>query len=523
VRTLFFFTDAPVPGFRHVSGPETAAAIRHEALASGAPSGRDGGPVQALYAGLTVLSQRMQADDVFGVLKALGDARLIRQFTNCFGKQSYSAFQEAAADAAADPALRWADGYDPALVPSENAYTVLDLLADLMQEDGNLLHIAHPAFAYQRISRKTEDATGRLTADERAEIAALAAGVKSGADAERVQQRLAEIAASKPKPVTFRSAVREKGVPLASVTLNETRPNVSVLTQQEGMVELGADAPHGLPPVLSSRIFRNYTVIRDGILNVKTLPVSLAEPSYRRLEAEGLVSGGWDPARVYEIGLGALPIINRRMVRSVSARDAFTRAYGLAKARAAQKVFSHYEQQHFPKERAAGLRATWGDEAAEWLKSVGVTDGGFSPKVTRTEASDVYVGRELKISLKGLSSLPKVEDVAAKLGSGKKLTAGDALMAPFVREVAGFMESPIHTGAADPEALLKTWLCGKARHWAGQAHFANRALSEIKFSVCVGQVWFSEFGSLDEGTLPIEADGAEVVGTAVLREIEVDI
>lgn len=485
--------------------------------------GRGAGPeVAGAYAALVVLSQRMQADDTLRVLKALGDVRLIRRFASCYGKQQYSAFQEAAAAAAQDPGLRWAEGHDPSMVPAEDAYTILDLLADLMEEDANLLHLTHPSFVYQRIGRKTVSSAGLLTAEEQAEISGLTSRARSATDLEAVQRRIAEIVSSKPKAASFRAMDRDAGVPFANVTLNESRPNVSLLTRQDGVVEVGEN-DHGVPTEVASFIWRNWTIVRDGILNVKTLPVSLGRDTFSRLAERGMVDGPYVDGAVYELALDGLPIVNRQMVKRVSAKDCFRLQFEVARAKAAQKVFKHYEEQHFPKERAQGLKDCYGADAAEWLKSMGVTDGGFSPKVVQAEASDVYVGRELKIALKGLSSLPKIEDVAAKLDGGKKLTASDALVAPFLEEVRQFLASPIYLGAANPEALLKTWLVDKSRHWVSRVRELNRQLSEIKFSIIVGQVWFPEFESLDEGTLVIDVDGTQVQASASIRDIEVEV
>lgn len=481
------------------------------------------GQLDGLYAALAVLAQRVQGDHVLAILRALGDVRLIRQFANCFGKQSYAAFTDAASEAAVDAGTRWTEGRDQDLVPAEDAYTVLDALADLMGEDGNLLHLSHPAFEYNRIGRKTSVAASQLSAEEQAEIAALAGSARSADDLARVQARIAEIAAAKPKPATFRADDRDAGVPLANLTLNETRPNVSVLVTQKGTVDVSGN-PVGLPDSVPSHIFRNYAVIRDGILNVKRLPVSLGRETFGKLAAQGLVEGPWVDGSVYVVELEGLPIVNRRMVRSVSAKDVFALEYEMTRARAAQKVFKHFLEAHFPKDRAAGLATVYGPEAAEWLKSVGVTDGGFSPKVVKAEATDVYVGRELKLSLKGLSSLPKVEDVSKKLADGKKLSVSEALMAPFVLECQEFVDSKAYSGAADPRALLKTWVEGKAKAWIAKARQINRQLSEIKFSVVVGQVWFPEFDSLDDCTLVVTmADGAQVQGTAKLEEKEFEV
>jgi hypothetical protein len=480
-------------------------------------------PLPSLYALLAALSQRMLADDAFKVLKTLGDVTFIKQFASCFGKQAYSAFQDAANAAVFDTALRFAEGYDPTLVPAEDAYTVVDLLHDLGDDDDTKLHTAHPAFNYQRIGRKTVQAAGVLTKEEQEEIQALTANARTPAQLEAIKQRMDEILASKPKPVEFKATDKEAGVPISNLTFNESRPNVSVLTRIEGSVSLPEDAPANLPKNFPSFIFRNYTVIRDGILNLKTLPLTLGATSFDALKAQGLVDGPFDPAKVYEVNIAGLPIINRKMVKQTSATETFTLAWRLTQAKGAQKVFKFYAEKHFPKERAAGLKETYGEAAAEYLKGIGITDGGFSPKVVQEEATDFYMGRELKITIKGTSSLPKVDDTAKKMDDRKNLTTGDKLLAVAIQEYRDFIASSIYQKAAKPEHLLETWLKDKTEEAIKTARALNRKLAEIKFSVLVGQIWFKEFSSLDEGTLEFTVDGETLSGTATLKEIEVKI
>jgi hypothetical protein len=312
-------------------------------------------------------------------------------------------------------------------------------------------------------------------------------------------------------------------VPLASLTLNESRPNVSILVRREGSVDTSGNGA-GLPDRVPTCIWRNYAVVRDGIVNVKVLPVSLTRASYERLSTQGMIDAPWVDGAVYELGLEGLPIVNRRMVRRVSAKECFSLQYELIKARAAQKVFKSFEESHFPKERAAALKAIYGEAGAEWLKAAGVTDGGFSPKVVQAAATDTYVGRELDVVISGMASLPKVEDVIKKMANAKKLTPREELMETPIRECQDFVDSRIYADAANPKALLKTWLSDKSKAWVKRSRELTRKLAEMKFSVVVGQVWFPEFDSLDEGTLSFRAeDGVDITGQATLKDIEVPV
>lgn len=82
----------------------------------------------------------------------------------------------------------------------------------------------------------------------------------------------------------------------------------------------------------------------------------------------------------------------------------------MTKARAAQKVFNTIKKDKFPR-KSEGFSVRYGDEAATWLKEQGFTDySGFGPKTVQAEAKDFYLGKELKVSLKGYSTIPSLNE-----------------------------------------------------------------------------------------------------------------
>lgn len=498
---------------------ETPAAA---STALGDPRNVDPQVVGAMYAAAAVLSQRMLSDETLAVLAALGDVAMIGRFASCFGKQQYTSFREAVLDAANEPDLRWSSGYDPAALPEEDAFTVLELLSHLSR-DGNLLHLSHPSWDYSPIGRKTVFGGDVISADVREELADAVANAARAGDLDAVKAAVEAAQASAVKEYKFNrtASATDTGVPMASLVLHESRPNVSLLTRQEGTLELGADGPaHGLPASLPTFVWRNYAVVRDGILNVGVLPVSLTQEAHASLLAQGLVTGPWTKGQVYVLNLRGMPIVNRRMVRSAvtSANELFLLEWALIKAQTAQKVWKEFESRYAERSRTDGLAALYGETAAVFLKEIGVTDGGFSPKRVVAEVSDVYIGRELKVSIKGFSSVPKVLELEDRLDTGKKLTPALTMMVPYLLQAQAMV-------AANPDhAKLVTALRAAAKASIEEARRINARLSEIKFAVTVGQVWFKEFSSLDEGTLDMtDDDGVSFLATATLREMEVKI
>ena len=114
--------------------------------------------------------------------------------------------------------------------------------------------------------------------------------------------------------------------------------------------------------------------------------------------------------------------------------------------------------------------------------------------------------------------MPKVIELEDRLDTGKKLTPALTMMVPYLRQAQAMV-------AANPDpAKLVLALRAAAKTSIEEARRINARLSEIKFAVTVGQVWFKEFSSLDEGTLDMtDDDGVPFLATATLREMEVKI
>ncbi len=139
------------------------------------------------------------------------------------------------------------------------------------------------------------------------------------------------------------------------------------------------------------------------------------------------------------------------------------------------------------------------------------------------EATDFYMGKKLKASLKGLSSLPKLADVKAKIASKGKLNPGGTLMASTVQEVEDFLGSSIYQKAAKKEAVLEAWLDGQTKAAKQKCRGLIYDISKTTFCVVVGQTWFSEFSSLDENTMNLDVDGQAIECKVEQEEVEIKI
>jgi len=486
----------------------------------------------AVYAGISLFATRMKPEIVRPLLKASGDVAMIESFNQCFGKQAYSAFMGMTKEATFQSGGRFTKGWDPTAVPRDDAFTVLGMLRLLASDDENRMYFDHPSFSYSAIGRGRVDANTVLTKEDHAEIEKLTkqlSTMKDPMEAAKITASIQEIT-NKPPALSFSEdkSQASEGYPISNLTYNEDRPNVSVLVRKEGTVDLSSrtDRPTTVPGKFPTSIWRNYTVIKDGLVNVATLPVKVSEET--RTEIEKLVQNGLIPVGaiqrdgdVHLVHMNKLPVINALMVKETSAKALFTSQYEMLKAKAEQKVYNSYIKDLGTAKVSAGFVEQYGADAAAWLKEQGITDySGFSPKSVQAEASDFYMGKELRVKLKGLSALPALKEVKEKMASNK-LTASAALMAPTVTTVENYLDGK--SGATDVSDEVVTWLQAKATEATKKARRYMFDMAQTKFSVVVGNAWFKEFSSIDEDTLDITVDGNTITGTVEPKEVKINI
>lgn len=483
--------------------------------------------LNAAYAALSLWSVRMQPKVVRSVLRGLGDVNFINQFSNCFGKQAYTQFMEDTQAAAFNTSAWYRSGFDPNAVPKEDAFTAIQMLDILSSDSENRVLLGHERFSYSKISRARVDANLVLNDAEQAEVTDLQLQLSATKDAKevaRISARISEIS-NKPDALVFAENEEQKaqGYSISSLTFNESRPNVSILVKKNGTVNLSSrsDRPSTVPETINTFVYRNYSVIKDGMINIQELPLRLSEATKQKLaeiESE-LPSGTIENIEggVTIVKLGNLPVINGQMASSVSAEQTFKTQYELLKIKGSQKVYNSFFKEEFSEDAKDGAWAdTLGTDSVAWLKEQGITEyNGFSPKSVQAESTDYYMGKELKVNLKGYSTLPSLNAVRKSI-KAKKVNAVSSLMVPAIEEVEQASSN------MNPEEL-KSWLIQKKTWTTEQARSLMFDMAKSKFAIVVGQVWFNEFESINQNSLDVEIDGTTISGSVEMKEIQVKI
>lgn len=403
-----------------------------------------------LYLILFYAAKQSLDELVWNVLGALGDVALINKYSNAFTKQELSDFEAMVESAVLDKTKRGIEGIDTSLVPSKNAPTVLNLLGALAEGETQLV-ISSPHWNYKR--------TGR------------------GSSSENELPRFIQ------SPL---SQISMKGLVYSS-----ERPNVSISTTLNGVVEL-PENDHGLSKVRSF-ITRNYTIVKDGILNVDFLPVLMdaaTAESVKHFPHE--VIENVDGQCYWVFNLRRVPVINRSMVENIKLEDVASVITELHQTKADIKVAGFLVgEKGGTTDKIKGLVDAHGEEAAKWLSSIGVRDYGFSPVgTTSDEATDEYESVSVVSKVKGLSSLPSIPDVRKKVAAAKNLTVSDTLIFNALGRLEGLEEAEL--------TIAKNDLVPAKRA-------LEKRLAGFVYTLVLGRRWFG-----DDAVITTELDFGDV-------------
>lgn len=439
------------------------------------------------YAMAYVTASYMRYDVTEEILAAIKDAKFIDMYCNAFGKQKLFEFQQELIKAVYYDSMR--GEYNADYKPNPKAYCVLDLLEDLQSGD-NRVRVVSPEFAYKRIGAKSE-VKQELTAEQREKLA----DAKTKLQASKIQAEIEESG--------VKMAMVDRGYPISDFTWNEERANLSALMKIDVELELPKNNV-GLTKI-NSFVFRNYTIIKDGILNVNMLPVELDKATADKLFKKGVIAIPFDNAtivdekhRYYCLDFSNLPIVNKQRTKSVKASEMTEEIKRLTELRFQLKYLGFLKKKFDVTSESTGTGSVYTADQIAFLSSLGITDKGYSPKTELNKSGDFYMALALKSVVKGFSSIPKIEDVDKKLSAGKPFTPSES----FMRNTMAYVDSKYldeggrdrYTNALrsafDQLSLEKDKLLG--------------VLSRQKFALILSKKWFSDKNGFEDNVSQFE-------------------
>jgi hypothetical protein len=347
-----------------------------------------------VYSTAYALASQNKIDEAIEWLGKVGDKYLIDRLYNSFTTTELGEAINELHAAALDSSKRYQDGKKKNYVPKADAFCLLEALEILIQDKESFFYPTHKDFDYQRTGVPQKAKFGF------------------------------------PKFQKFETCKS----PFASLTWNSERLNLSVLTKVEGQIELNVDAQAtGLPAFLDTFQWKNYTIIKDGMLNVRKLPCSMSKVAFLALQTGGLIpkTWKWEENKIYILDLKRIPIMNRVIANDyTSATDvanwSFEEKFISAKIKALKyfyDILSKWAEQTTP------FSQQFTKEQWEFLTFLGVKpDGAYNPETEKAEVQDFYEANTFQIKVSGWSSLPSVTEVLAKVQDKKKLNAPGEVM-----------------------------------------------------------------------------------------------
>lgn len=466
-----------------------------------------------VYSALFVLTEKLQTDYADDVFKVLGDKALYETFTNAYGKQKLFAFKALVKDCVIDQTKRFLKGRVENLVADENAYCVMDFINDLTSDDMALIYPLNENFSYKRIGAKKVASAGLLNEEHKKRLSE----AKTAEEAKQIAQEIAE---SNPEALKFEYNDRAKGYAISNLVWSSERANLSVNVKFDGYVNL----PENKFKIekINTFIFRNYTIIKDGILNITSLPLSLSPESVTKFKANGIDVKEVDG--IYVVDFSVLPVINKKMVRAISAKKLGELEFNLLKLQGLAKAYKYYEGIHFPKV-SKGFVDEYGADAETWLKEQGITQSlGFAPKMTTEKGTDVYMAVELNTKIAKYSAIPSVASVLKKIEDKKVLTPAEELLKPAIDDYNTQINSKLYTSLKDEKLksdVLENWLKGANKDAQTKRKEYLQEIAQIKFALILSKKWFTEFKSMEEDTLVQKIDGKELTIKFEMAEKEI--
>ena len=445
----------------------------------------DSDTYSALYAASSMCADRLMYGLVEKLLAAIGDVKFIGMYATAFGKASLFNFQTEITYAVFDEKAR--GKIDPNYEAPSNAYCIVDLIDDLKNGNNEIL-ICSPEFHYNRTSAKTTDKI-ELT-DEEKELLSKA---KTAAQIEKITKGAEE----RKVKMTF----VDKGYPINSFTWNETRANLSALLNIDVNLELPKN--DFKIKTIDSSVWRNYTLIKDGIVNVGIVPVILDEETFKKISNTAVkidaVKKTADNRMECKIDFASVPVLNRNKVYACKKNKMTKLSLELEEYKYQLKYLGYLKKQLGIVDKEVVKDMNLSDAAKEYLASLGITAKGYSPAKEVIKSEDFYTYTEFATKIKSFSSIPAIESIDKKLKEKKSLTPSEL----FLQEVMAFIDRKYLSktkGDAYKAAVESAFNCISIKKKA-----VAEELAKMKFAMIVSKKWFSDCVSFDDNADSIES------------------
>ena len=347
--------------------------------------------------------EELYNNNVFGsldLIDSIGDVGLVVKISNAFTKEEKQEAINSLQLAIKDKEKQFTQGKKLNTLGDVDAYSLVDLFSYLIQQEAYL-------------SANSFKDYGRI-------------GVKS-------VNKLDNLKITSKEPVAFNNLVFNKN--RANISVLFTYKGVAELVDKEKAKETGLSALY-LDNNVPTLIYRNYTLIKDGELNVSKLVLLVNKDVLKELKTIPTLAGNGDLVLSetpsvekqdlieVEINLKAIPIVSRKYAMNndfSKMYDAFKDSLVIKSKKKAvnyllkellgynKNTFKMFTEEQIEVLKESGLNSK--------LEYVGIQD--YQAKKESSVDADTYVAKTIEFKMKGYSALPDTKKILAAIEQGK--------------------------------------------------------------------------------------------------------
>lgn len=421
---------------------------------------------KAIYASTLIMSQQTKTNIAMEIIGKIGDKAIIDKLNSAFMVEEFGEAEGFINKAISEVKYRFSTGRDCNYLPKADAFCVYDALNMLIEDNEAAFFPYHDNFVYEKIGVKSSEKDGYS---------------KFEAD-------------------------RSSKSPFNSLVWNESRLNLSIQTIIKGSVRLRTiegvtPAQMGFTDVYPTFVFRNYTFIKDGHTHIKVFYLTTSENTYRFFKNEGIVvDDDFVKSKIYSIDIGKLPAVNRVLISDdVSGEELCKKVLSVQKLKGEIKALKWLKNDVLGEEEVKAKFFT--EEQSNFLRENCILvdkNGLYSPPTEKSEPVDFYMAKTFEIKLKGMSSLPQVKNVLAKIASNKARTVSEILVENGINLWENVKSS--FKNRDDISNWFEKEICKKQK----ELKALSNIIQKTKMAVIIGCKWFREFNSRENCELVVD-------------------
>lgn len=400
------------------------------------------------------------------IMHILGDKYFVDEITNRVTPSEFGKVKDELELAITDEKYRFKDGKQSYCPISTAKFCLLDLLELLFSNDDFKFYPLKDEFNYNLINSKKE--------------------VKDGY----------------PKFIPDKSS----SCTFDALNWHSEFLNLSILTRINGIIMLNDEItndnqiikkPKSLPEFIKTFQWKNFTIIKDGKLNVDVLPIKGSMPLLKKLKSNGLINDKeLDINKIYNIDLTSLPILNYSIYNyPISSNLIITNYINQVTLEARLKVMKYFKDQ-LSKEEEIKKGEIKNDEEL-YLKLSGIKkDGSYSPPLISSTEKEKEDNISFTIAIKGLSSFPSIKDVNKRtieienaIKSNTKIptyTFGMSILHYYITEIQNKI------GGLKENNEKINWLENETFILKKRIKMLKNKIQKYKFSLLLGKSWFTD-------------------------------